>query len=51
MVVTKQNVTVKGYKVHGIKRRASTFNTSKIDHLYQDLQEEDKFLSTLWRSN
>ncbi|MBI2995889.1 MAG: GDP-mannose 4,6-dehydratase [Candidatus Melainabacteria bacterium] len=26
----------KGYIVHGIKRRASTFNTSRIDHLYQD---------------
>lgn len=27
----------KGYEVHGIKRRASLFNTSRIDHLYQDL--------------
>jgi GDPmannose 4,6-dehydratase len=26
----------KGYEVHGIMRRASTFNTSRIDHLYQD---------------
>lgn len=26
----------KGYEVHGIVRRASTFNTSRIDHLYQD---------------
>ena len=26
----------KGYEVHGIKRRASNFNTSRIDHLYQD---------------
>ena len=26
----------KGYEVHGILRRASTFNTSRIDHLYQD---------------
>ena len=26
----------KGYEVHGIKRRASTFNTARIDHLYQD---------------
>ena len=25
----------KGYEVHGIVRRASTFNTSRIDHLYQ----------------
>ena len=29
----------KGYQVHGIKRRASSFNTSRIDHLYQDPQE------------
>jgi GDPmannose 4,6-dehydratase len=27
----------KGYEVHGIVRRASTFNTGRIDHLYQDL--------------
>lgn len=27
----------KGYQVHGIIRRASTFNTGRIDHLYQDL--------------
>ena len=26
----------KGYQVHGIKRRASSFNTTRIDHLYQD---------------
>src|ERR1700754_691958 len=26
----------KGYQVHGIKRRASLFNTARIDHLYQD---------------
>src|SRR6266478_5391210 len=26
----------KGYKVHGIKRRASSFNTARIDHLYED---------------
>jgi len=26
----------KGYEVHGIKRRASSFNTARIDHLYQD---------------
>ncbi len=27
---------MKGYKVHGIKRRASLFNTDRIDHIYQD---------------
>ncbi len=26
----------KGYEVHGIKRRASSFNTDRIDHLYVD---------------
>ena len=26
----------KGYKVHGVKRRASSFNTQRIDHIYQD---------------
>ncbi len=30
----------KGYEVHGIVRRASTFNTSRIDHIYQDRHEE-----------
>ena len=31
----------KGYEVHGIKRRASSFNTARIDHLYQDPHKED----------
>ena len=31
----------KGYEVHGIKRRASSFNTTRIDHLYQDPHESD----------
>lgn len=30
-----------GYEVHGIKRRSSSFNTSRIDHLYQDPHETD----------
>ncbi|MBM09853.1 MAG: GDP-mannose 4,6-dehydratase [Magnetovibrio sp.] len=30
----------KGYEVHGIKRRASSLNTERIDHLYQDPHEE-----------
>ena len=30
----------KGYEVHGIIRRASSFNTGRIDHLYQDRHEE-----------
>jgi GDPmannose 4,6-dehydratase len=29
----------KGYEVHGIKRRASSFNTERIDHIYQDIHE------------
>ncbi|NLR61868.1 GDP-mannose 4,6-dehydratase [Chitinophaga polysaccharea] len=31
----------KGYEVHGIKRRSSLFNTSRIDHLYQDPHENN----------
>src|SRR3970040_925619 len=29
----------KGYMVHGVKRRASSFNTQRIDHIYQDQHE------------
>ena len=31
----------KGYIVHGVKRRASSFNTQRLDHLYQDIHSED----------
>lgn len=31
----------KGYRVHGVKRRSSSFNTGRIDHLYQDPHERD----------
>jgi GDPmannose 4,6-dehydratase len=31
----------KGYEVHGIKRRASSFNTARVDHLYRDPHEKD----------
>ena len=31
----------KGYEVHGIKRRASSFNTARVDHLYRDPHEAD----------
>ncbi|SDT84662.1 GDP-mannose 4,6-dehydratase [Desulfobacula phenolica] len=34
----------KGYEVHGIKRRASLFNTHRIDHLYQDQHIKDRHL-------
>jgi GDPmannose 4,6-dehydratase len=29
----------KGYEVHGLKRRSSSFNTDRVDHLYQDVHE------------
>ncbi|PAO90312.1 GDP-mannose 4,6-dehydratase [Stutzerimonas stutzeri] len=32
----------KGYEVHGIKRRASLFNTQRVDHIYQDHHVEDQ---------
>jgi GDPmannose 4,6-dehydratase len=31
----------KGYQVHGVKRRASLFNTDRVDHLYQDPHEQN----------
>src|SRR5437899_3897044 len=32
----------KGYMVHGIKRRSSSFNTGRVDHLYQDPHEANQ---------
>ena len=32
----------KGYEVHGIKRRASSFNTQRVDHIYEDPNIEDQ---------
>lgn len=32
----------KGYEVHGIKRRASSFNTERVDHIYQDPHEQNR---------
>jgi GDPmannose 4,6-dehydratase len=32
----------KGYEVHGLKRRASLFNTDRVDHIYQDLHEHNR---------
>src|SRR5256885_2355483 len=29
----------KGYEVHGMKRRSSSFNTARLDHVYKDLHE------------
>jgi len=31
----------KGYEVHGLKRRSSSFNTARVDHIFQDLHETD----------
>src|ERR1700751_5097977 len=35
----------RGYQVHGIKRRSSSFNTDRIDHLYQDPHDADRRLT------
>ncbi|MBL4680593.1 MAG: GDP-mannose 4,6-dehydratase, partial [Pseudomonadales bacterium] len=35
----------KGYDVHGIKRRASSFNTARIDHIYQDRHNQEAKLT------
>ena len=32
----------KGYEVHGVKRRASSFNTQRIDHIFQDIHEKNR---------
>jgi len=39
---------MKGYEVHGIKRRSSLFNTGRIDHLYEDPHVPHRNLITLW---
>lgn len=42
----------KGYYVHGVKRRSSSFNTGRLDRIYQDPHEKKKkFFSSLWRCN
>ena len=39
----------KGYQVHGIKRRASSFNTQRRDHIYQDqLLKKKPIKTSLW---
>ena len=39
----------KGYLVHGVKRRSSSFNTSRIDHIYQDpFEKKKKLFFALW---
>ena len=37
----------KGYEVHGIIRRSSSFNTSRIDHMYRDRHEVIKILTVI----
>lgn len=38
----------KGYEVHGIKRRASSFNTERVDHIYQiRIQAIPNFICTM----
>jgi len=32
----------RGYEVHGIKRRASSFNTERVDHLYEDPHSSER---------
>ena len=34
----------KGYIVHGIKRRSSSFNTARIDHLFQEASKDSTFI-------
>ena len=41
----------KNYEVHGIKRRSSSFNTARIDHIFQDRHKRDQLLFALWRLN
>jgi GDP-D-mannose dehydratase len=38
----------KGYEVHGIKRRSSSFNTQRIDHLYQEIINPYKASLECW---
>ena len=33
----------RGYEVHGLKRRASSFNTQRLDHLFEEVQEQPRF--------
>ncbi len=35
-----EHLLEKGYEVHGIKRRSSSFNTERVDHLYEDVHNE-----------
>ena len=39
----------KNYIVHGIKRKSSSFNSARIDHIYENKKYKKNFFSTLWR--
>ena len=39
----------KGYEVHGIKRRSSSFNTGRIDHLFKDRKNCENLYGAYWR--
>ena len=39
----------KGYEVHGVVRRASVFNTDRIDHLYKDPHDPESRMFLHWR--
>ena len=39
----------KGYTVHGLKRRSSSFNSGRIEHLYQGPHKSQRFVFPLWR--
>ena len=41
MTPVKEYALEKGYEVHGMKRRSSSFNTGRIDHLYQDVHDKN----------
>lgn len=41
----------KKYIVHGIKRKSSSFNTERLDHIYIDPHHKTNFFFTLWRFN
>ena len=39
----------KGYQVHGVKRRSSSLNTGRVDHIYQDPFEKKRVFRTFSR--
>ena len=40
----------KGYEVHGLVRKSSSFNTGRIDHIIENKKYTDSFFFPLWRS-